>query len=171
MENEEWRDIVGYEGLYEVSNIGRVRSLGKRARVMILQKRNKKGKYYGVSLLKDCKQKNMQIHRAVALAFIPNPENKPCVNHIDNDPSNNKLNNLEWVTNRENTIHAVRQGRQRLDNIINRKGEQVFGAKLKAKDILEIRNSSLTQRELSFIYKVSRGNISSIKSRNRWKHI
>lgn len=103
---EEWRDIAGYEGLYQVSNLGRVRSLNYRQtkRRKILKSLNKE--YKSVGLYKDNKSKMLAIHRLVAEAFIPNIDNLPCVNHIDKDKHNNNANNLEWCTCQYNTQYS-----------------------------------------------------------------
>lgn len=113
---EEWRDITGYEGIYKVSNMGRVLSLerlvwnGKGYKTepqkILKQGRNHKG-YPIVYLSKDAKQKTISVHRLMAKAFIPNPLNKPQVNHIDGVKTNNIVSNLEWCTNQENQEHAV----------------------------------------------------------------
>lgn len=111
---EIWKDIVGYEGLYQVSNLGRVKSLNKMAgwsdrAEKILTPRKIQG--YLIAHLGCCnKFKNMSVHRLVATAFIPNRENKPCVNHIDGNKLNNNVENLEWCTRSENDRHAFRTG-------------------------------------------------------------
>lgn len=114
---EVWKDIIGYEGYYQVSDCGRVRSCerivkdSKCTRVFngkILNPTESNGKqpYYYVSLSKSGKTRKKMVHVLVAIAFIPNPENKPQVNHKDGNPQNNHADNLEWVTNAENTQHA-----------------------------------------------------------------
>lgn len=109
--SEEWRDIEGYEGIYQVSNLGRVRSLTRFIHNYIkpgkiLTPRNNGHSYYEISLHRPGKkEKHVYIHRLVAKAFIPNPENLPEVNHKDFDKANNTVENLEWVTSRENKIH------------------------------------------------------------------
>lgn len=110
--NEEWRDVVGYEGLYMVSNRGRVFSLtrirynGTGNTGKIYKGRMLKGEYcrnyYCVSLRKDGKAKLCKVHRLVAIAFISNFENKPQIDHIDGNPKNNNVWNLRWVTPQEN---------------------------------------------------------------------
>lgn len=111
---EIWKDIVGYEGLYQVSNLGRVKSLEKMAgrsnrKEKILTQRKIRG--YFIAHLGSCnKFKNVAVHRLVSIAFIPNPENKPCVNHIDGNKENNHVENLEWCTRSENDLHAFRTG-------------------------------------------------------------
>jgi hypothetical protein len=116
---EIWKDIKGYEGLYQVSNLGKVKSLNR----YITNKNNKQQYYNGkmlsgnirhgylkLTLSKDNIQKTIPIHILVAKTFIPNPENKPEVNHIDGNKSNNCVNNLEWCTRSENELHAYRNG-------------------------------------------------------------
>ena len=99
---EIWRDIDGYEGLYQVSNKGRVKSL-KYGKERILRPGWKTGGYLFVILCKNGNQSKQRIHRLVAQAFIPNPNNKPQVNHLDENKKNNCVDNLEWATAKENT--------------------------------------------------------------------
>jgi hypothetical protein len=115
---EEWKDVIGFEGLYKVSNLGRVKSLPRKNQKteMILKDRpNTKPNhtsYNRVAFRKDGKSFDRLVHRIVAFAFIPNPENKPHINHIDNNGMNNRVDNLEWVNRKENQQHSVKQGRQ-----------------------------------------------------------
>ena len=105
---EEWRAIPGYEGLYEVSNHGGVRSLNYNhtgAPKQLAFKHHKSG-YSFVTLCKDKIHRNISVHILVALAFVPNPSGKPQVNHKDGDRGNNCFDNLEWVTTSENIRHS-----------------------------------------------------------------
>ena len=106
---EIWKDIKGYEGLYQVSNLGNVKSLKTNKN---LYSSNAKG-YRRVGLFKG-KRKGYSIHRLVAQAFIPNPENKPCVNHKDCNRANNNVNNLEWCTHKENNNYKTHKLRTRI---------------------------------------------------------
>lgn len=116
---EEWRDIAGYEGIYQVSSMGNVRSLDRMGgnnhfyKGCVLKKRLKKAGYLQVQLCKNSEHKFFAIHRLVAIAFIPNPNNKPTVNHLDEDKTNNNVYNLEWATHRENTNYGTRTERMK----------------------------------------------------------
>lgn len=102
---EIWKDIEGYEGLYEISNLGRVKSLPRNTTKGGIKTVYKSGKssYYKVLLCKNGKQKQPTIHRLLASAFIPNPDNKPQVDHINGDKTDNRIENLRWVTKSENS--------------------------------------------------------------------
>lgn len=106
--NEIWKDIEGYEELYQVSNLGRVKRVTTGR---ILKSVKASNGYLSVSLYKDNIQTTNTIHRLVAQSFIPNPENKPEVNHIDEDKLNNMVSNLEWMTPKENLNHGTRNKR------------------------------------------------------------
>ena len=121
-EEETWKDIKGYEGLYQVSNMGRVKSLERtvtskngskqyRKERILKPRPNGKG-YLRVNLFKSSSEtKDFYIHRLVCEAFHENPENKPCVNHIDENKTNNTASNLEWCTYKENSNHGTRNAR------------------------------------------------------------
>lgn len=120
MEEEIWKDIEGYEGLYQVSNLGRVKSLYRRKeRILIASQSNG---YYQVTLVLN-KVKNIKyVHRLVAETFIPNPNNLPQVGHKDETKSNNRVDNLEWVTNKENSnmpLHKYRLSKSSIGKIIS----------------------------------------------------
>src|SRR6204780_5719902 len=109
---ENWKPIVDYEGIYDVSDLGNVRSIVDRKNSYagkILKPQNKKG-YRTLGLTVDNKTKWRKASRLVALAFLPNPQNKPPVNHKDGIKSNDILSNLEWATISENTKHAFDTG-------------------------------------------------------------
>lgn len=105
----EWRPIKGYEGLYEISNIGAVRRSYKTGKMRILMPSITRG-YRHVTLSRENGQRTVRIARLVAETFIPNPENKPQVNHKDGRKHFDWVTNLEWATESENTQHAVDTG-------------------------------------------------------------
>jgi len=118
---EYWKDVVDYEGLYQVSNEGRVKRLqgvvtrsdGKCRTIpenVLVSRPTIKG-YPMVQLCKNGVPKAMTVHRLVAIAFVGNPSNYPIVNHLDSNPCNNTVENLEWTTSKGNTEHCIAQGR------------------------------------------------------------
>lgn len=176
---EQWKDIIGYVGFYQVSSFGNVKSLDR------ISKRNYKGNkktpgvylkpmvtnkgYLRIDLSKESKKKSHNIHRLVAIAFIQNPENKPQVNHKDGDKTNNNDWNLEWNTNQENQIHAYDLGLN-----ISQNGEKNGFSKLTEKDVFYIRSEqckSKKLKELSKELRVSITTISDVKNRKIWTHI
>jgi len=110
---EYWKPVEGYEGLYEVSNEGRVRSLNynKTGETKILRPLMIGGGYLQVQLWKDGKVKMLLVHRLVAITFIPNPDNLPQVNHKNEDKTDNRVVNLEWTTAIENSNYGTRNRR------------------------------------------------------------
>ena len=111
---EEWRDIKGYEGLYQVSSWGRVKSLNykRTGKEGILNGDPNNIGYMSVVLYKNGKRKPRLIHRLVAAAFIPNPDNLPIINHIDENKNNNRVDNLEWCTHEYNTNYGTANKRR-----------------------------------------------------------
>ena len=117
MKEEIWNPVIGYENLYEISNKGGIRSLGRFVNSKHGGKRWLPGRvlktwicnnYETVGLYKDGKQRFIAIHILVAKAFIPNPDNLPCVNHKDENKLNNQVDNLEWCTQQYNNIYGTR---------------------------------------------------------------
>lgn len=156
---EVWKDIKGYEGLYQVSSEGRVRALprqgftkhGKRNHIHYLKpdvNYHHKGEYrvgyHRVTLCKDGIYKRYMVHRLVAQAFIPNPENKPYINHIDCDGTHNWIENLEWVTHSENMLWCHKLGRcsnlkATKQSILAREKEAIeFGKSFYGKNFIEV---------------------------------
>lgn len=149
---EVWKDIAGYEGLYQVSNLGRVKSLDrfarvkgngmqlKKGRIMAQKIRSKSYPYLCVTLSRNNKTVVRPVHRLVAESFIPNLENKPQVNHIDENKTNNRADNLEWATPHENMHHNNLVGR------INRTAEKPVNAYDKQGNLV-FSFSSITEAE------------------------
>ena len=120
---EIWRDAVGFETYYEVSSLGRVRNA--RTKKIKSQSVQTTGKYLQVSLWMQNVEKRVLVHRLVAEAFIPNPLNKPQVNHLNKDDKFNDFTNLEWVTCAENHQHAFANGRKGVKSRLGEKSSLV----------------------------------------------
>lgn len=170
-----WYDIKGYEGFYKINKNGDVRSLDritdcgkyKRKEKGIIIKQRIRNGYKAVSLNKNGKSKSFNIHRLIAINFIKNENNKPCINHIDGNKLNNEIYNLEWVTHKENNNHAIKLG---LSEVVGSKNKN---SKLTEKDVIDMRKLSrfFSQVELSKIFEVSTSNVQFIVNNKTWKHI
>ncbi|WP_204172706.1 NUMOD4 domain-containing protein [Staphylococcus sp. GDY8P72P] len=163
---EIWKDIEGYEGIYQVSNKGKVKSLkriilksdGKKQLIheRVLQPQDSGHGYYRVNLYKDKKEKSISVHSLVLETFTNKRVKGRVINHIDGDKSNNKLINLEWCTPKENTRHGYENG-------LMKKGEKHSQAKLKDVQILDIRRiyseGESSQRYLARKFNVTQATI------------
>lgn len=158
---EEWLPIKGYEGLYEVSSFGRVKSLnyGRTAAPKLLRQ-HLRGEYLSVTLYKDKSHSKESVHRLVASTFHPNPSWLPQVNHIDEDKLNNRADNLEWVTAKANTNYVTA-----IQRAVAKKSKKVI-AKDPNGDIIH-RFSSLSEAERQGY---SHGNISECCRGRRSHH-
>jgi hypothetical protein len=176
---EEWRDIEGFEGYYQVSNLGRVRSLdrvkcdGIRMKGRIMKTHFDACGYEMVQLRRDGKYKHPSIHRLVAIAFIPNPDNLPQVNHIDEIRNHNTVDNLEWCTVLYNQNYGHRRERASESSV----GEKNANHRLTEKQVLEIRekyipgHAEFGVRPLAEKYGVKYVTISKILQRKIWTNI
>jgi hypothetical protein len=168
-EPEIWLPIIGYEGRYEISSYGRLRSLF-RNRIKLnypaLRKIhiNSDG-YHIAKIFKDKTMTTVSVHLLVARHFIPNPENLPEVNHLK-EKTNNYYKHLEWVTSRQNQVHAYATGRKQLP-----KFEMNGRAILNRNQVMSIFQSDKTQRQLSVEYGVSMATINNIKNGYAWCEI
>lgn len=181
---EAWKDIRGYERLYQVSSKGRVKSLERyRERTDgVLMKINERilklsfshTGYLKVDLTREGKRKTFLVHRLVALTFIPNPESKQEVNHKDGNKQLNEVNNLEWHTKSENIKHAYETG---LINKSKFKGEVNGNSKLSESQIKYIRDNYIPKdkdfgmKALGVKFGVSQNAISKIINRKTWKEV
>lgn len=168
--NEIWMDIPDYEGLYQVSNLGNIKSFKRKKEKILTNKIHRLG-YYKTCLAKDNINKMFFIHRLVLLTFKPKEYFEGAeVNHKNGIKNDNMLENLEWCTRSENIQHSFDTGL-----IISRKGESHHKAKLTELQILQIReyhkNKEMTILEMSKIYNVHKKTISKIINNKIWKHI
>ena len=166
--NEIWKDINGYERLYQVSNFGRVKSFprfGTIKRERILKLHLSKYGYLSACLCKGNKKELKRVNRLVAFAFITNENNLLEVNHIDGNKLNNCVENLEWCTNSENKVHAYKIG------LLSRKWIENCNAKLnmgKANEIRELCKKGISQKVIAEQYRISQQTISDIKNNKLW---
>lgn len=177
MEEEEWRNVLGYEGKYEVSSIGRVRSLdrivhdsiGRTTKYFgkILKQFTTDGDYLYVSLWGGkTKQHQFRVNRLVAQAFIPNPDNLPQVNHKDCIKQNNMACNLEWCTAKQNTDHAILNKRRE-----TKRGQDHYASKLNNNDVSAIRQLKLDgvkQMDIAVMFNCSQSVISNVVNKKTW---
>jgi hypothetical protein len=171
MAHEIWKPIKDWQN-YEVSNLGNVRSLeriedfrgGTRIRKGCLLKQRVLRKYKCVSVKNYGTQRTFLVHRLVADAFVPNPDNKSIVNHIDKDRLNNSAENLEWVTQKENIHHAMQYEDWT-------KGENHGMSKLKEQDIIAIRSYDKSYLKLAEMFNVTYSTIKRVRSKKAWKHV
>lgn len=166
MEKEIRKSIKGFEN-YLITNHGNVISL-KFEKEKILKSNNDRKGYLLLNLYNKGIAKTCKVHRLVATAFIPNPNNKPEVNHKDGNKQNNCVDNLEWVSKSENHLHAFKLGLR--DN----KGINSPTHKLTENNVLGIRDlylNGLTQKEIGLIYEVSQKQISLIVNSKQWKNL
>lgn len=180
---EIWKPITGYEGYYEVSSHGRVRSVprlySKRVRGGILASRlvggqvlkpSRNGKYLTVSLHGQNGRKTHAVHKLVALEFVPNPDHLPQVNHKDEDKWNNRVDNLEWCTSSYNTTYGTIRERKS----IKLSGESNPRSRLTTTDVRMIRERAAhgeSYDTLAVEFGVTRDTIYQIVTRRRWSNV
>ena len=175
MKNEEWRDVAGYEGLYQVSNMGLVKSLerkdrfGRTVKERILKQTVTHDGYLMISLCTGGKQKMFSVHRLVCQAFHENPDNKSDVNHINENKTDNRACNLEWSTRKENLNHGSRNERAA------KARSKPVGQYTRYGDLVKVWPSTQeAERQAGF----NHGNISEVANGNRktahgfiWKYV
>lgn len=175
---EEWRPIKGYEGLYEVSSIGRVKSLCRRViypsgnsrwvpEKILKPSKSKKG-YLSVSLYKNGKSTRSIVHRLVANAFIENPKEKPQVNHINEIRDDNRVSNLEWVTSKENNNHGGRNSKLSKARSKSVEGKSILNGNIKIYE--KVRDVVKDGFNYGHVASCCRGELSAHKGFT-WKYI
>ena len=170
-----WKSI---NGRYSVSELGDVKDT-YTSRILSPYMTGKYRNYQAVSLKIDGKWKQYKIHRLVAQAFIPNPDSKPQVNHIDGNTCNNNVNNLEWCTNRENQIHAWKNGlnhrTEKSTNPPHKYGSKTNNSKLTEQNVVEIKMMLLDGRLscacIADLDNVDRHTIYSIRNGRTWSQV
>ena len=152
MNTEQWRMIPDYEGLYMVSNLGRVKSLNYNGtgQDRIMKPTVYSGGYFRVKLWKNKKPKLHLVHRLVAQAFLPNPYNLPQINHKDENPANNCVDNLEWCTSKYNINYGTRIEKYRKTNTNGKKSKQIVQYSLNGEVIKVWPSSHEVERQLGF---------------------
>lgn len=171
---ENWKWVPGYKGLYEISDLGRVRSYYKRSQggwvlsdvPQEVKSINNKAGYLYIGLSKNGVQKNFYVHRLVLLAFGVTPSECEEAGHLDGNPGNNRLDNLKWLTHQENT------DMKRIHGTVL-KGSQIGTSKLKTVEVIEIKKllkKKVPQSTLAKRFKVTQANISVISTGKGWKH-
>ncbi|HUS94032.1 MAG TPA: NUMOD4 motif-containing HNH endonuclease [Patescibacteria group bacterium] len=179
LKNEIWKDIPGCEGYYQASNLGRIRAVER------MVKTKPKGKWYmrklpftiraqgtnqtGYKMVGLCIngiESQHRVHRLVASAFIPNPENKSDINHKNGNKNDNSVENLEWMTRGENHRHAYLTGLKRRP-----KGKRILNEKKVLEIKLLLSRKNIKNSEISRLFSVSGTCISNIKSNKRWGYV
>jgi hypothetical protein len=172
---EIWKDIPGYEGLYQASQLGNIKGIYResyqkgrwgiayvRFPELVLKQEIKKSGYHYIKLTKNGKAKNFLVHRLVLLAFVG--QSKLQCNHLDGNKSNNNINNLEYCTSKENLTHCI--------NVLGKKrGEGTKASKLTEKNVIAIRSDTRPIRQIANDLNVTYQCIHYIKNGTNWKHV
>lgn len=172
MQQEQWKKIKGFNDYYWISSLGKVKKVLPNGNVKFLKASPNKNRhnYCYVNIETVTERKNWSLHRLVAKYFIPNPENKPCVNHLDCDVSNNQISNLEWCTYKENSIYTKKMG-----HTIHPIGELAGNHVLKEKTVLKIidwlNKNEMTHLEIAKKFNTNYSNVAHIFRGSRWSYL
>lgn len=168
MEEEIWKPVNFdfFRDYYKVSNLGRV--IGPKGKVLSPGKNTGTG-YLGIHFCVKGRKKSTDLHRIVAITFIPNPTNLPYVNHINGNKHDNRVENLEWINSKDSMKHAIETG------LRNDFGSNSVNSKIKENDVLEIRRifkeKLMNRRQIAEKYNLNKDYISLIINKRRWSHL
>lgn len=162
MKKEIFKPLDNIDSKYYITSLGRVFS--SHNKIFLKQRIHWKGYLY-ISLGTRKNRKSYRVHRLVAEYFLQNPENKPQVNHINSNKSDNRVENLEWSTAKENMQHSYKNNRNKIE------GEGHHLAKLKEDDVIFIRKSNLKKSVLAKMFNITRSTLGSVVNGKTWKHL
>lgn len=181
-----WKDIKGYEGIYQINTEGDVRSLDReiirggsvvKISSVIIKSRMSNAGYYRITLSNNDTGTTFSVHRLVAETFVDNPNNKPCVNHINGLKTDNKVDNLEWVTQKENIRHAkdvLGKNIGDASKLIHLKGFDHPGAKFTTgtlKELIAMRSEGVSFGKLAKYFNVDKSTVQSILKGETWSSV
>lgn len=170
MTEEIWKDVIGYEGRYQISNMGQLKGFGRSPKGVILNLSSSWNGYLTKNLYKNWDYQPIKIHRLVCQHFIENPENKPFINHKNGIKTDNRVENLEWCTFSENMLHAKRTGLSPSPH-----GENHAKAILTNEQVIYIRQTyqprKVPKSHFAKKFGVSESAIAGILNNRNWKHL
>jgi hypothetical protein len=178
---EQWKDIPGYEGYYQASTYGNIRSVERKikrkdgtsqTKKSITKSKRIRKDYHATTLHKESERITYGVHRLIAMTFLPNPFNLPQVNHQDGNKLNNHLDNLEWSTGSDNIKHAIETG-LRPNNLYQgeKNGMSVLTEEIVRKIIMMLPDRSMRVSDIASKFGVRHTAVSRINTGKRWSHV